>query len=121
MLQFLKKANATCAGATLSQIGHRLNYGREWHTISSQKPQTAMGSHSPPGVNIFDWGATAAGKPNKKQKKPQKQQQETSALEFRGVQAAETTTPMRASARDGRARTRSRARAANDVDETTSY
>ena len=42
------------------------------------------------------------------------------AAESNGVQAAETTTPVRASARDGRARTRSTARAANGVEETTS-
>jgi hypothetical protein len=72
MLQFLKKANATCAGATLAQIGHRLNYGREWHTISSQKPQTAMGTSFTTWSQHFWLGSLCCRKAKQKAKETTK-------------------------------------------------
>lgn len=77
--------------------------------------------HAPPFVPTSDWGGTKAGKPNKKQDIPTKQQQEMSAaLDCTEMQAADTKTPMSARARAGRARTHSRKIAEKDADCTTS-
>jgi hypothetical protein len=92
------------------------------HTnIQNQKRRWDSRSQAPPFVPTSDWGDTKAGKPNKKQDIPQKQQQEMSAaLDCTGMQAAETKTPMSASARIMRARTHSSKTAEKDIDGTTS-
>ena len=74
-----------------------------------------------PFVTTSFWGASAEGKPNKKQQRPQEQEQDRSAaLAFNGIQAAQDRTAMSVGTSDGRMRTQSRKMSKNDAIDVTS-
>ena len=107
--------------AALARTEHHLKEDMRGAESSSSREQKHKARLSTPFVTNFNWGSTAAGNPNRKHKRPQKQVHETrAALEFNGMQAAEMTTPMSAGSKGTRAPSRSRARTKKEVDGMTS-